>query len=363
MPYLHWETDRQRKKFSQFLEKETQRNRKHEEDEERRRKEERQKSRGALVVPKYKMKGDDIIWTSAADNSRADDKVPPIVAWTAASALKAKIPLYSRLGRRLKSPIFKDENGRIIAKRAVGQVLFDAAMLYEAMSNYRDKKFIQRYLHEEPPLHPRRTLDQAYYWTLKTTRTRDRDQVVYRGTMPTPEHSIDPETGEWNCLDVDSLATKEAKQKAQIPQSVGKVKRYESHCIHCRSHIQKVSRLLMVDQLWMWILDEKTIITAFPKRYGMNKQDQSSVHKSIRTRLQNLHQGHIKTVFDLALIILDECSNTFFKTRTRTAVRPPSYCPPPPFALSSCTHTDIERAGSTATGPRHLFASNRKNRT
>ncbi|CAN8104755.1 unnamed protein product [Discula destructiva] len=78
----------------------------------------------------------------------------------------------------------------------------------------------------------------------------------------------------------------------------------------------------MVDQLWLWILDEKTIITAFPKRYGLNKQDTSGAHKSIRRRLQNLRPRHIKTVFDLAVIILDELTNVFFD-RTKTANEQP----------------------------------------
>jgi hypothetical protein len=74
----------------------------------------------------------------------------------------------------------------------------------------------------------------------------------------------------------------------------------------------------------MWILDEQTVITCFPKRYGANKQetDTSSVHKCIRTRLQNARQNHIRSVFDLALVIFDECSNTLFD-RTKTRDRQP----------------------------------------
>ncbi|ROV91209.1 hypothetical protein VMCG_09371 [Cytospora schulzeri] len=350
MPYLHWETDRQRERISQLLDKETERYRKDEEAEEHRQKEKRQILRGELVIPKYEIRGESIKWNRAAN--RKADQITPIAARTATMGLAARMSLYPRLGRLLTSSNFKkDEHGRVLPKRIVGQVLFDAAMLYEAMSNYRDKMFIRQYLHQDPPLHPRRTLDQAYYWTLKTTRTRDRDQVVYRGTKPNPEHSVDPETGQWNCLEVDDLAAEESKRQTQKPDrakknrheshspdiplstlggpsqqaqqpGIAKVELDESHCIHCRSHIRKVSRLLMVDQLWMWILDEKTIITAFPRRYGMNKQDQSGVHKSIRSRLQNLRQDHIKTVFDLALIILDECSNIFFN-RTKTADRHP----------------------------------------
>ena len=43
-----------------------------------------------------------------------------------------------------------------------------------------DEKLLRRYLRHESPMHVRRTLDQAYYYTLDDTQIRDRDQVVLR---------------------------------------------------------------------------------------------------------------------------------------------------------------------------------------
>jgi hypothetical protein len=51
----------------------------------------------------------------------------------------------------------------------LGRMLFLAATLYEAMNGYTDEKIIERYLMARSPLHPRRTLDQSYYWALKDT--------------------------------------------------------------------------------------------------------------------------------------------------------------------------------------------------
>lgn len=185
----------------------------------------------------------------------------------------------------------------------------DAARLYEAMNVYRDRKLLRTYLAMDPPLHPRRTLDQAYYWTLNTTKTRDRDQVVYRDTTAQPEdfHVYDPDKCSWP----DHV---ELNIDVENGDSGG--------CRSCRTNIRKVSRVVMVDQLWMWILDSQTIITSFPKRYGVTKNDTSGVHKSIRTRLERGRQNQIRSVFDLALIIIDECSNTFFD-RTKTPDRQP----------------------------------------
>ena len=320
MPYLHWETDRQREKIARFLDKETEEHRKKKETLELRQKVDRQRHRGDLVIPRFGKPGKSIQQAKLPVKSRLDP-VSPGVARTVTTGFMTKLMPYPRLRRHLQSRLFRTENGRVLAGTEIGQVLFDAATLYEAMTGYRDKMFISKYLHADPPLHPRRTLDQAYYWTLKTTRTRDRDQVVYRGTRPNPEHAIDPKTRTWDCPEVHPTPAGGFKEEVQEPGSTEEVLDW-SHCIQCRSHIRKVSRILMVDQLWMWILDEKTIITSFPRRYGVNKQDPSGVHKSIRTRLEALRSDHIRTVFDLALIILDECSNTFFD-RTKTAVRIP----------------------------------------
>lgn len=69
-----------------------------------------------------------------------------------------------------------------------------------------DEKLLRAHLQGERPVHVRRTLDQSYYWTLRDTQTRDRDQVVYRATNKTHQNPRQP-------------------------------------------------RIVMVDQLWLWILD------------------------------------------------------------------------------------------------------------
>lgn len=213
-----------------------------------------------------------------------------------------------------------------MAGHKLGQVLIDAARLYEAMSCFRDKCLIKKYLHHDPPLHPRRTLDQAYYCTLKSTKWRDRDQVVYRGTRANPSllHSIDPETKKWNCPGLQDLAEAAAVQhatnhKRPVTDDDRLAAELAYKCPECHDHIRSVARLVMVDQLWMWVLDEKTLITCFPRRYGVNRRDPSGVHKLIRQHLKNIRQEHIRTVFDLALIVLLEVTNIFFD-RAKTSV-------------------------------------------
>ncbi len=151
--------------------------------------------------------------------------------------------------KRVGSHPEMDENRRVKIKHPLGQYLIDGARLFEGMAAYRDSRLPERSLCRDPPLHPRRTLDQAYYWTLDTSRTRDKDQVIYRATTP--------EFGAFHCVDPDKGWSGHENVDA------------EGVCRDCRQNTRKVSRVVMVDQLWMWILDKQTIITCFPKRYVM----------------------------------------------------------------------------------------------
>jgi hypothetical protein len=65
----------------------------------------------------------------------------------------------------------------------LGRLLLYAAELKEQMDFDTDEKLLKEYIHADPPLHPRRTLDQAYYWTLSSTEKRDRDQVSFRSAI------------------------------------------------------------------------------------------------------------------------------------------------------------------------------------
>lgn len=296
----------------------------------------------------------------------------------------------------------------------LAQLLLNAARLFEEISTFQNQKVLEQHLFPKQPdshlpLHPRRTLDQAYSWKLRTTRRRDRDQVVYRYTRPRFLHRIQvskntkttqmainhsklvgekdhagseedsnsevegDDDEEYMKKLKEKLNTNPTKRLAGIQKKLrkeqlsndeenlkkkrdlkkkllekittgratqhDKVKQREidevkkrlgdtlkkkrednrekekrKKCRDCREQSHRVAQAIMVDQLWMWILDENTIITFFPQRYGVSRKDPSGVHFSIRKRLgdQSNLSNHVRSVFDLALIILDECFNTFF---------------------------------------------------
>jgi hypothetical protein len=363
MPYLHWETDRMRSSIAKTIDIESEKQRRKTEEMSMKRRAERRDQRKALPrgATRVTHSDEDDPAEQLRQHGRHGAKLRPTKGPHDVADIVPHFVTVERNGKDIKI----GENGRLKVKTRLGQYFIDAARLFEAMATYRDQQMVEKYLYNEPPLHPRRTLDQAYYWTLKTTVARDRDQVVYRGTnmdldfchrMQKCETDRNPPLslrerlqallppglnelliegnsrndgntkplGErlrallppgLNELLVDGNAEKETKWKW-----TGHFKKTdEDGCKHCRDNIRKISQLVMVDQLWMWVLDEQTIITAFPRRYGFNKNDLSGVHRSIRRRLESARRNQIRSVYDLALIILDECTNTFFD-RTKTVV-------------------------------------------
>ncbi len=244
----------------------------------------------------------------------------------------------------------------------LARYLADAARLFESMATYRDEQVIHTYLFPEEStaihLHPRRTLDQSNLWQLKTTRRRDRDQVVYRSTAvgefahrlsrkswkPQENQEIPgsdnggPSQGPSVTSSNDSTTWTECELCAELPKEccpewerrdawewTGHTTRENKFtCPQCKDDITKVARLVMVDQVWLWILDEDTILACLPKRYGAARKDPSGVNYSIRKRMadQTNDSNHIRSVFDLGLIILDECFDTFFDRRVTRDRRP-----------------------------------------
>lgn len=65
-----------------------------------------------------------------------------------------------------------------------------------------------------------------------------------------------------------------------------------------------------------------TIISSFPRRWGRNKPDWSGVHKGIRARLDHLREGEIQSVYDMALLIMNQCSTVFFDRSKPVDERP-----------------------------------------
>lgn len=310
MPYLHWETDRRRQYFAALVDKEADRYQKREVQEEKKNKLIRHKYREGLTLLNTQAYKEPENYSHAQVPART---LNAVVEKFNEKAKKVRGKHETSRREWFKKSCRKKSSAHTgVQTSFLGRLLFSAAMLCEAMLNFKDKKLLEKYVHENPPMHPRNTLDQVYYWALRSTNKRDRDQVVYRGTRAHPErlHRYDTKTASWPCFEKTDVGNDK--------DGNGRETSLREVCGQCTENSRKVARVVMVDQLWMWVLDEHTIITCFPKRYGHNREDQSGIHKSIRLRLGSVDCKQIKSAFDVALIIIDECCRMFFdRSKTR----------------------------------------------
>ncbi|KAI7785604.1 hypothetical protein LA080_006624 [Diaporthe eres] len=276
MPYPHWDTARHQAKISDAVQKEEEKYKRDKiMNEQRLRGMRRVRQRGLqLLNAQSRQPGSE--WRLENRDLEKPRTIAPRPPKRTATGAFANI--MKRQGRFRRLPLWSvfntDGTGRVVAGTEIGQVLFDAAVLYEAMSTYREKSLIRKYLHADPPLHPRRTLEQTNAWTLSLSwHASARDQVVHRATRPKQLdfHSVDPSTKEW------------------------------------RDRIRKLPRVMMIDQLWMWILDDHTIFTCFPDHGDLSHHNHlPGIHSRIRDAILKNGKGSVRTVSDMALVILGE---------------------------------------------------------
>ncbi|CZR66422.1 uncharacterized protein PAC_16323 [Phialocephala subalpina] len=294
MPYAHWEIDRQRARFSQVIQERTENElieiggaelekkerRKWREDTKAGREpaatntnteelldafRSRLQKEKTELVPRIRKSntffdvvmaisdlardkpGDDLI------SGKRVDKLESIRAYFEPEKLVLMEKIKSDRTLAISEELYHIWKGNVLL-----QIFLRAAAFFERIAWHDAEEMMKASLYESPPLHPRRTLDQAYYWTLKSTNVRDRDQTVYRATTPQKQYMHHP-----GCrLKADSLEEDEQKKDRCKHHTHCWKKR---GCDQCKDDVRKRSSIVMVDQLWLWILDGNTIITAFPE--------------------------------------------------------------------------------------------------
>ncbi|RDW72868.1 hypothetical protein BP6252_06775 [Coleophoma cylindrospora] len=140
-----------------------------------------------------------------------------------------------------------------------------------------DARLLEDFLFHDPPLHIRRTLDQFHYYMTDDTTARDSDQVITR------------------------------YYQRQFPT--------------------KPPPIVMVDQLWLWIVDNKcyvseTIVTSFPQRWGGrsstdeadNLVNMTNVIDSMITHLKKKARDPIMSVNSLSEMIIARCLGLDFNS-------------------------------------------------
>ncbi len=124
---------------------------------------------------------------------------------------------------------------RIIEKRM--KELRPSQVDEEVSNGSLEHKLIWHYLTNSAdlPLHHRRSLDQYGYPTLASTSARDNDQVLYKRTKPVTTKPIKTNL-------VEMMERHNIRPPLNLKGPTG-------------SQADGTSKVLMVDQLWCWILD------------------------------------------------------------------------------------------------------------
>jgi hypothetical protein len=140
-------------------------------------------------------------------------------------------------------------------------------------------RLIQAYFCEDKDmLHCRRTLDQFTYHMLNDTDDRDNDQVIFRWA-----EMVDKSKRQHSPTNLSSKASEQSRYP-----------------------------LLMVDQLWLWILeDEGVVITSFPNTWETG-QAYNLVNLLKDEVLETHNRPLIRNATDLANIII-KCSIDFIR--------------------------------------------------
>lgn len=147
----------------------------------------------------------------------------------------------------------------------IGLYLYDVAQVWDAMDYEADERLLRQSFSEikqgdgasvsqrnwVPPLHIRRTLDQSYFSTFEDTAARDTDQVVYRQTRARKQKHQEEE-------ERNATTPKEGQPDGSCDTAVESpsTSASDTHTKKDPVKLVGITRVVMVDQLWMWILGE-----------------------------------------------------------------------------------------------------------
>jgi hypothetical protein len=142
-----------------------------------------------------------------------------------------------------------------------------------AKSDSLETQVIWEFLGHDPPLNTRRTLDQYGYPSLRDTRSRDDDQMLYKLTK---ERTCLPGLGPGLQGQVSDSSAGSGSRKSKASSQDGENEEDPEDVI-------LNGNVLMVDQLWLWAIDSRkcdllpdepetneldTLLSFFPKRQG-----------------------------------------------------------------------------------------------
>jgi hypothetical protein len=176
-------------------------------------------------------------------------------------------------------------------------------------------KVIWQYLGHDPPVNCRRTLDQFGYPSLLDTRARDDDQMLYKMTKQRCGH-LDPDDVLLSRSKEKEKAAYEKEQREENEEDEDNEddeddededgEGSESEPEEDEEDILD-GNVLMVDQLWLWIVDSATTVTFFPKKEPLVTDgrlfQQADLRNSIFNEVNADLTSRCENSFDLAALV------------------------------------------------------------
>ncbi|KAL9119608.1 MAG: hypothetical protein Q9187_003841 [Circinaria calcarea] len=182
-------------------------------------------------------------------------------------------------------------------------------------SREKCEALLRRYsAHPRGFLHMHRTLDQFYYDSVDT-EYRDKSQVLYRyslrkstelanapvakalkhDSLKSPNESH-PKDSKHDTAKSNTPAT--SKEGTEEPQSSSETRApsYSDNPV-----------IFTVDQLWIWIIDDKTIISSFPERWAEDEFRELKVLDSIKMYLRQKGRRQVSNAHEMAALIMSIC--------------------------------------------------------
>jgi hypothetical protein len=151
---------------------------------------------------------------------------------------------------------------------------------FVAKSDSLELQVVWEYLGHDPPINCRRTLDQYGYPSLRDTRSRDDDQMLYKLTkertpVPYPKGFVLNKQGSSNVAVSESGGSERSSGSSWRERFLGRDNEEEDRILN--------GNVLIVDQLWLWVIQSR--------KYGGTVNSYSSMLTTRRYGLVLLSQA------------------------------------------------------------------------
>ncbi|KAJ3572972.1 hypothetical protein NPX13_g4865 [Xylaria arbuscula] len=172
-----------------------------------------------------------------------------------------------------------------------------------------ESRVIWEFIGHDPPLNARRTLDQYGYPALQDTWARDDDQMLYKLTR---ERVLDPlkrKRDMYHAGEDLPSAVSPASRLVSVAEKITKADDAKEGAEHQSDDDADVlnGNVLMIDQLWLWAVDNTTLLTFFPKRESHPIEgpmfQQADLRNSIYNELNGDLTGRCENALDLAAFV------------------------------------------------------------